>query len=156
VSSSLFHPKKIGFSSIILQNGTKHHAKFLTKRHSFFILDFGLKRQKKKPKSSHPPHKKFGILVGTNTPMKILAFCISSFQNNWYFAFNGELNTALVHDWALINKYNRKCYNRQNQFFRELNTPLDRIGKRLSPEGMKGISQKKENIAFRKIEQSQI
>jgi hypothetical protein len=39
-----------------LQNGTKHHAKFLAKRHPFSILDFGLKRQKKKSQKTltHP------------------------------------------------------------------------------------------------------
>jgi hypothetical protein len=31
-----------------------------------------------------------------NTPMKILVFCISSFQSSWHFAFHGELNTALL------------------------------------------------------------
>jgi hypothetical protein len=62
-----------------LQNETKHHAKFLAKRYPFSILDFGLKRPKKKPKSPHPPHEKFGILNGTKHTMKILAFCISSF-----------------------------------------------------------------------------
>jgi hypothetical protein len=45
----------------------------LTKRYPFFILDFALKRPKK-PKGSHPPHEKFGILDGTNTPIKFLAF----------------------------------------------------------------------------------
>jgi hypothetical protein len=48
-----------------LQNGTKHHTKFLAKRYQFSILDFGLKRPKKKPKSPHPSHEKFGILDGT-------------------------------------------------------------------------------------------
>jgi hypothetical protein len=51
-----------------LQNRTKHQAKFLAKRYPFSILDFGLKRPKKKakkPKSSHPPNEKFGILHGT-------------------------------------------------------------------------------------------
>jgi hypothetical protein len=38
---------------------------FLAKRYPFSILDFGLKRQKKKSKSPHPPHEKFGILDGT-------------------------------------------------------------------------------------------
>jgi hypothetical protein len=67
VFSSLFFPKNFGFWPIILQNGTKHHAKFLAKRYPFSILDFGLKRpkKKKKPKSPHPPHEKFGILDGT-------------------------------------------------------------------------------------------
>jgi hypothetical protein len=39
----------------------------LAKRYPFFILDFGLKRPKKakKPKSSYPPHEKFGILDET-------------------------------------------------------------------------------------------
>jgi hypothetical protein len=47
-----------------LQNGTKHHAKFLAKIYSFSILNFGLKKPKKakKLKSSHSPHEKFGIL----------------------------------------------------------------------------------------------
>jgi hypothetical protein len=48
-----------------LQNGTKHHAKFLTKKYPFSILDFGLKRPKKAKKNSHPPHEKFGILDRT-------------------------------------------------------------------------------------------
>jgi hypothetical protein len=67
VFSSPFHPKNFGFWPIILQNGTKHHANFLAKGYPFSILDFGLKRSKKakKPKSSHPPHEKFGILHGT-------------------------------------------------------------------------------------------
>jgi hypothetical protein len=67
VFSFPFHLKKFGFWPIILQNGTKHHVKFLAKKYSFSILDFGLKRLKKakKPKSSHPPHEKFGILDGT-------------------------------------------------------------------------------------------
>jgi hypothetical protein len=39
----------------------------LSKRYPFFILDFGLKRQKKpkKQKIPHPPHEKFSILDGT-------------------------------------------------------------------------------------------
>jgi hypothetical protein len=68
VFSSSFHPKNFGFWPIILQNGTKHHAKFLAKRYPFSILDFGVKRAKKKakkPKIPHPPHEKFGILDGT-------------------------------------------------------------------------------------------
>jgi hypothetical protein len=65
-----FHPKYFGFWPIILQNETKHHTKFLAKRYPFFILDFGLLRQKKaqKPKSPHSPHEKFGILDGTTHP----------------------------------------------------------------------------------------
>jgi hypothetical protein len=41
----------------------------LVKRYSFSILDFDLKRPKKakKPKSSYPPHEKFGILDELNT-----------------------------------------------------------------------------------------
>jgi hypothetical protein len=65
-----------------LQNGTKHHAKFLTKRYPFSILDFGLKGQKKKkPKSPHPPYEKlFDILDGTkhtHENFSILHFIIS-------------------------------------------------------------------------------
>jgi hypothetical protein len=46
-----FTLKNFGFWSIILHNGTKHRVKFLTKRYPFSILDFSLKRQKKKPKN---------------------------------------------------------------------------------------------------------
>jgi hypothetical protein len=46
-------PKKFGFWFIILQNGTKHYAKFLAKRWLFSILDFGLKR----PKNPKEPHE---------------------------------------------------------------------------------------------------
>jgi hypothetical protein len=62
VFSSLFYQKDLGFGPLFLQNGTKHHAKFL----AFSILDFSLKRQKtKKPKSPHPSQENFGILNGT-------------------------------------------------------------------------------------------
>jgi hypothetical protein len=47
-----------------LQNGTKHHVKILAKRYLFFILDFGLKRPKKNPKSQK----------ALTHPMKNLAF----------------------------------------------------------------------------------
>jgi hypothetical protein len=85
--------KTFEFWFIILQNGTKHHINFLAKRYLFSILDFGLKRLKK-PKSPYPPYEKFGILDEPNTPIKILAFCISSFQSSWHFAFHEKLNTA--------------------------------------------------------------
>jgi hypothetical protein len=65
VFSFPFHPKFFGFWSIILQNGTKHHAFFFWKKgiHSlFWIL---ASRRKKKTKSLHPLHEKFGILNGT-------------------------------------------------------------------------------------------
>jgi hypothetical protein len=70
-----------GFWSIILQNETKHHTKFLAKRYPFFILDFDLKKKKKakKPKSPHPPHEKFVILDVTKYTYKnfsILYFII--------------------------------------------------------------------------------
>jgi hypothetical protein len=78
VFSSPFYIKNFGFWSIILQNGTKHHAKFLGKNiHSpFWIL---ASRDKKKPKSPHPPHEKFSILDGTkhtNKNFDILHFII--------------------------------------------------------------------------------
>jgi hypothetical protein len=38
----------------------------LAKKYPFSILDFGLKKpKKKKPKSPHPPQEKFGILDET-------------------------------------------------------------------------------------------
>jgi hypothetical protein len=82
VFSSPFHLKKIRFWPIILQNGTKHHAKILAKRYSFSILDFWpqeAKKRAKKPRSPHPPHEKFGILNGTKYTHKnfdILRFII--------------------------------------------------------------------------------
>jgi hypothetical protein len=98
VFSSPFHPKNFRFWPIILQNGTKHHAKFLAKMYPFSILDFGLQRLKK-PKSQKAlthPMKNLTFWMELNTPMKILVFCISSFQNNWHFAFHEKLNTAIV------------------------------------------------------------
>jgi hypothetical protein len=85
VFSSPFYPKKFGFWSIILQNGTKHHANFLAKRYPFSILDFGLKRPKKKPKSQKAfthPMKNLAFWMELRTLMKILAFYISSFQSS--------------------------------------------------------------------------
>jgi hypothetical protein len=60
-----FIEKKFRFWLIILQIKTKHYVKFLVKRYPFFILDFGLKRQKKSLKALTHPHEKFGILDGT-------------------------------------------------------------------------------------------
>jgi hypothetical protein len=78
VFSSPFHQIFFRFWPIILQNRTKHHAKFLTKKYPFSILD---KRPKKvkKPKSPHPPREKFGILdetKRTNKNFGILYFII--------------------------------------------------------------------------------
>jgi hypothetical protein len=60
----MFQKKKFRF--IILQNGIKHHVKFLVKKWLFSILDFGLKRLK----NTKEPHEtlesnKFCILDGT-------------------------------------------------------------------------------------------
>jgi hypothetical protein len=80
VFSSPFSLKNFGFWPTILQNGTKHHAKILAKKYLFSILDFGLKRQKKKKtKKLSPTHEKFGILDGTKHTHKnfgILHFII--------------------------------------------------------------------------------
>jgi hypothetical protein len=98
VFSSPFYPKNFGFWPTILQNGTKHQAKLLAKRYPFSILDFGIKRQKK-PKSQKAlthPMKNLVFWMELNTPIKILAFCISSFQSSWHFAFHGELDIALI------------------------------------------------------------
>jgi hypothetical protein len=62
-----------------LQSGTKHHAKFLAKRYPFSIFDFGLKRPKGQKALTHPM-KNLAFWMELNTHMKILAFCISSFQ----------------------------------------------------------------------------
>jgi hypothetical protein len=94
VFSSPFHPKFFGFWPIILQNGTKHHAKILVKRYPFSILDFGLKRLKKSQKAFTHPMKNLVFWIELNTPIKILPFCISSLQSSWHFAFYGELKTA--------------------------------------------------------------
>jgi hypothetical protein len=53
----------------------------------FWIL---VSRDQKKPKSQKAlTHhmKKLAFWMELNTPMKILAFCISSFQSSWHFAF---------------------------------------------------------------------
>jgi hypothetical protein len=78
--SSPFHQKIFGFWSIILQNGINHHVKFWQKGiHSpFWIL---ASKDKKKLKSPHPPHGKFGILDGTKHTHEnfgILHFIISN------------------------------------------------------------------------------
>jgi hypothetical protein len=97
-----------GFWFIILQNGTKHHAKFLAKRYQFSILDFGLKRPKKSQKALTHLMKILTFWMELNTPMKILAFCISSFQSSWHFVFciprrtKHSLRTGR-HDELLIN-----------------------------------------------------
>jgi hypothetical protein len=97
VFSSPFYPENFGFWPIILQNGTKHHANFSVKRFPFSILDFGLKKQKKKSqKALTHPMKNLAFWMKLNTPMKILAFCISSFQSSWHFTFHEEVNTALI------------------------------------------------------------
>jgi hypothetical protein len=56
------------------------------------ILYFGFWPQeaKKKPKSQKAlthPMKNLAFWMELNTPMKILAFCISSFQSSWHFVF---------------------------------------------------------------------
>jgi hypothetical protein len=87
VFSFPFYPKNFRFWPIILQNGTKHHAKIFWQKgiHSpFWIL---ASRDKKKPKNPHPPVKNLTFWMELNTPMKILAFCISSFQSSWHFTF---------------------------------------------------------------------
>jgi hypothetical protein len=62
----------------------------LAKRYPFSILDVGLKRLKKKAKRQKAlthPIKKLAFWMELNTPIKILAFYISSFQSSWHFAF---------------------------------------------------------------------
>jgi hypothetical protein len=64
------------------------------------ILHFGfLPREKKKPKSPHPPHKKFGILDETkhtheNFSILHFAFHHSEVVDILHFSFHRELNTA--------------------------------------------------------------
>jgi hypothetical protein len=65
----------LGFDPSFLQNKTKHHANFFAKKVS--MLHFGFWSQEAKKKSQ----KAF------THPMKILAFCISSFQSSWHFTF---------------------------------------------------------------------
>jgi hypothetical protein len=79
VFSFPFKPKKFGIWPIILQNGTKHHAKFFGKKVSILHFKFWPQETTKKSKSPHPPHKNFGILDGTKHTHKnfgILHFII--------------------------------------------------------------------------------
>jgi hypothetical protein len=81
VFSFPFHLKNFEFWFIILQNKTKHHAKFLAKRYPFSILDFGLKRPKKSQKAKKAlTHlmKNLAFWMELNTPKKngILHFII--------------------------------------------------------------------------------
>jgi hypothetical protein len=85
-----------------LQNGTKHHAKFLAKKYSFSILDFGLKRPKKKPKALTHPMKNLVFWMELNTPIKILVVCILSFQSSWHVPH--EMQNAKCH-----SPWNAKC-----------------------------------------------
>jgi hypothetical protein len=65
--------------------------------HSLFWIF--VSRSQKMPKSQKAlTHlmKNLTFWMELNTPMKILVFCISSFQSSWHFAFHGELNTALL------------------------------------------------------------
>jgi hypothetical protein len=89
-----FTQKKFGFWPIILQNETKHHAKFFDKKISILHFGFWPQEAKKSQKALTHPIKKLAFWMELNTQMKILAFCISSIQSSWHFAFHGELNTA--------------------------------------------------------------
>jgi hypothetical protein len=60
-----FTQKILGFGPSFCKMELNIMQNFLAKRYPFSILDFGLKWQKKKPKSPHPHHEKFGILNGT-------------------------------------------------------------------------------------------
>jgi hypothetical protein len=68
-----------------LQNGTKYYAKILAKSiHSPFWI-FASRGKKKTPKSQKVithPIKKLAFWMELNTPIKILVFCISSFQSS--------------------------------------------------------------------------
>jgi hypothetical protein len=78
----------MGFWFIILQNETKHHAKFfLAKRWLFSVLDFSLKRQKKPKRASRGSHEdtKFCILDRTKLD-----------SENFGILYFFELNTLLV------------------------------------------------------------
>jgi hypothetical protein len=79
VFSYLFSQKKLDFIPLFCKNKTKHYVKFLAKRYSFFILDFSLKRPKKSQKALTHPIKNLVFWMELNTPIKILAFYISSF-----------------------------------------------------------------------------
>jgi hypothetical protein len=88
--------------SIILHNRTKHHVGFCKKVWLFSILDFGLKRQKKKTKrASRDPHEgnKFYILDETEHNPKnfgIFVFHHSKVVYILHFVFYGELNTPKI------------------------------------------------------------
>jgi hypothetical protein len=53
--SSPFHPKKIGFWFIILQNRTKYYAKILAKKASIFHFGFWPQEAKKKSQKVKKP-----------------------------------------------------------------------------------------------------
>jgi hypothetical protein len=62
--------------------------------HSPFWILASSGQKKKSQKAITHPMKNLAFWMELNTPMKILAFCISSFQSSWHFAFHEELNTA--------------------------------------------------------------
>jgi hypothetical protein len=54
---------------------------------SFWILASRGKKSQKAKKTLTHPMKNLVFWMELNTLIKILAFCISSFQSSWYFAF---------------------------------------------------------------------
>jgi hypothetical protein len=82
VFSSLFHINFFfEFWPIILQNGTKYHAKFLTKKISILHFEFWHQEGKKPKKQKALAHtmKNLAFWMELKTPIKILVFCILSF-----------------------------------------------------------------------------
>jgi len=65
------------------------------------ILHFGFWSQEAKKSPNEPQEALMrainsAFFMELNITLKILAFCIPSFQSSWHFAFYGELNTPLV------------------------------------------------------------
>jgi hypothetical protein len=82
-----FTQKKLGFGLSFCRMKLNTMQNFWQK---VSILHFGFWPQEIKKKSKKTlthPMKNLTFWMELNTPIKFLAFCISSFQSSWHFAF---------------------------------------------------------------------
>jgi hypothetical protein len=77
--------------------------------------------------------KNLAFWMELNTPMKILAFCISSFQSSWHFAFCIPWGTK--HNQCLWYNY-------------DINTSISHYYLALAYNGPMALHQKKKNATF--------